>query len=74
MFKLSSTTAPQPDTPRIYRLRTNDDVYKILFECECLSWDENMTVFEGQTKTSMDDMESGLSDGSLVWTVEWIEK
>lgn len=65
---------PEPEVLRIYRLRTNDEAYQILFECQCYDWDDVVGGIEKHQTLTRDWVDNKVEADSLIWTVEYPEE
>lgn len=65
---------PEPEKSRIYRLRTNDEEFRVVYEYQCYNWDENLEQLAVTGKFPGDAIDDNIKDGSWIWTVEWLEE
>lgn len=74
MRKLSENT-PEPQVPRIYRLRTNDEDYQISWESEVVfHWQEMWDEFLENPRFPVDEIEEKVAQDVLRWTVEYMRE
>ena len=73
MDKLGEHVA-EPELLRIYRLRTDNEDYSILFECECYDWDAVVDGIENHPTLTRDWINKKVKADLLLWTVEYPEE
>ena len=72
MHKLGEND-PEKIEPRIYRLRTYDEEWRCLYECQCDDWPEMLVNFEAVSLGYFNQFRERVENEEWIWTVEWIE-